>query len=54
MKITLLPTCKKLRQRIKEFGDTWTVLEGPTPMQCFKNELGLHIESEDKKHRRNV
>ena len=54
MQVTLLPTSDKLRQRIQQFGQTWTILLGPIPMPCFNNELGLHIESQDKTHRRNV
>jgi len=45
---------KRLQQLIREHGNKWKVLDGPHPMQCFNNELGVHVESCDGTHRRNV
>ena len=52
--VTLLPTSKKLKQLIKQHGDQWIPLGEPKPLQCFNNEMGLLIASQDKKHFRNV
>lgn len=45
---------KRLKQLMREHGTKWRVVFGPEPMQCFNNELGVHVESIDGTHRRNV
>jgi hypothetical protein len=52
--VKLLPNTKRLKQVIKEHGHVWNLLQGPMPMQCFDNELGILIKSLDDKHVRNV
>jgi hypothetical protein len=45
---------KRLKQLIREHGCMWKVVSGPEPMPCFNGDLGVHVESIDGTHRRNV
>jgi hypothetical protein len=50
---TLLPTNKRLKQVIKEFGNPWEILS-TGEMQCFNGRIGIRIKSQCGKHLRNV
>ena len=39
---------------MREHGVKWKVMHGPEPMQCFNGDLGVHVESIDGTHSRNV
>ena len=55
VEVKVLPTSKRLKQLIKEHDDVWVAIEDePRPMQCFDNELGVSIMSQDGTHQRNV
>lgn len=45
MKIKLLPTNKRLKQLIKEYGETWELIE-ERKVQCF-NDIGFFIKNGD-------
>ena len=49
----LLPSNKRLKQLIKQYGKMWKVLRLDVPVQCFKDcKTGYLIESLDKQHSR--
>jgi hypothetical protein len=50
----LMPATKRLKQLIAKHGNAWHIEAGPEPMQCFGNQVGVRIKSEDGDHIRNV
>ena len=50
MKIKLLPTNKRLKQIIKEYGEIWKIID-KKHVQCF-NDIGFKIKSLDNNHER--
>lgn len=54
MQITLKGNTNRLRQLIKQHGNTWWSDGVLKNMPCFNGELGISITSLDKKHTRNI
>lgn len=52
--VKLLPTNKRLKQLIKEHGPLWWQIGPRERMQCFNNQMGARIRSQDGLHDRNV
>lgn len=49
-KVTLIPTDKRLKQLVKDFGEEWNLILSKK-VQCF-NDVGFFIESPCGQHRR--
>ena len=52
--VKLQPNNKRLRQLIKEHGSLWWQIGPRERMQCFNNQMGTRIRSQDGLHDRNV
>ena len=50
MKLLLLPTNKRAKQLIKEYGEEWEILT-QTYVQCFE-DIGILIVSKNNNHTR--
>lgn len=48
----IVHTNKRLKQLVKEYGDTWNAVTPIQNLQCFNNRLGVGVESLDGKHKR--